>query len=380
MKEIVSRRKKHTIHSEESGIACIFEWDNGERYLLSAGKMIAVDGEKSTGSAQALADELNKRMLSGEKGIPVVAYYGPHRGAAQGARRRFGRNKVNYSNPFASYVRGMNPSLDFESFLEWFSEEQAAESHEQRKNKNYVSIELQAVRNALSCVFSHTEHKLGDPRFEYYPKRFVMTQTLASGEQLDIKFDQLSDGYRGMTALVADFARRLAIANQMSDANPLEGEGVLMIDEIDAHLHPKWQYRVLDDLRRTFPNVQIIVTSHSAQIASMVPQESIYILHSGPDGVLKESHPGYQTQGNYPNDIEAEVMQTPELYRENEFFQAYLSCLAAIQQRGIDSAAFRDSLDKVKSHYGENHPITQEVTAKLEGAIRRQMLLSKLKR
>ena len=383
MKEIVSRRKKHTIHSEESGIVCILEldeWEGAERfgYLLSAGKKIKAEEEKASGTAQDLANDLNRRVQSGEEGIPVVAYYGPHRGAAQGARRRFGRRKANYSNPFAAYEKAMNPSLDFESFLEWFSEEQAAESQEQKKDKNYVSQELQAVRNALTCIFSHTEHKLSDPRFEYHPKRFVMTQTLASGEQLDIKFDQLSDGYRSMIALVADFARRLAIANQMTEGNPLEGAGVLMIDEIDAHLHPKWQYRVMDDLRRAFPNVQIIVTTHSAQIASMVEQESVYILNTQ-DGILEERHPEFQTQGNYPNDIEAEVMQTPELYRENEFFQAYLSCLAAIQQGGIDTEAFDDVLKKVKKHYGENHPITQEVIAKSEGVKRRQKLLLRMK-
>ena len=65
-----------------------------------------------------------------------------------------------------------------------------------------------------------------------------MTETFASGESLEREFDHLSDGYRGMIALVADFARRLAIANQYTDEDPLLGEGVLIIDEIDAHLHP----------------------------------------------------------------------------------------------------------------------------------------------
>lgn len=92
-----------------------------------------------------------------------------------------------------------------------------------------------------------------------------------------LNFNQLSDGERGMLALVFDIARRLIIAYIHHD-NPLEGEAVILIDELDLHLHPKWQRTIVSDLTRTFPNCQFIATTHSPQIISSVYPERINII------------------------------------------------------------------------------------------------------
>jgi len=78
-------------------------------------------------------------------------------------------------------------------------------------------------------------------------------------------------------ALVFDIARRLTIANPFL-TNPLKGYGVVLIDELDLHLHPKWQRSVVNDLERTFPNCQFIATTHSPQIIGEVKAESITII------------------------------------------------------------------------------------------------------
>ena len=83
-----------------------------------------------------------------------------------------------------------------------------------------------------------------------------------------------------MLALVMGFARRLAQANPHLE-NPLDAEAILLIDEIELHLHPKWQQTVLRDLRRTFPKTQIIVTTHSPQILTTVESKHIRILNDG---------------------------------------------------------------------------------------------------
>lgn len=76
----------------------------------------------------------------------------------------------------------------------------------------------------------------------------------------------MSDGYRIIVALVADIASRLAEANPQLE-NPLLGEGIVLIDEADLHLHPSWQRRFLKDLSNTFPNIHFITTTHSPLIA-----------------------------------------------------------------------------------------------------------------
>lgn len=109
-------------------------------------------------------------------------------------------------------------------------------------------------------------------------------------EQGIMKADQLSDGIRSVLAMVGDIAYRCVKLNPHLGADaPQKTHGVVMIDEIEMHLHPRWQQAILPQLRRAFPNIQFIVTTHSPQVVSSVAAESIYVLDNGklyaaPDG------------------------------------------------------------------------------------------------
>ena len=77
-----------------------------------------------------------------------------------------------------------------------------------------------------------------------------------------LSMEQLSDGEKCALAMFGDLARRLSIANP-SLSNPLDGEGIVLIDEIELHMHPSWQRNIIPILKKTFPNIQFIVTTHS---------------------------------------------------------------------------------------------------------------------
>jgi len=92
-------------------------------------------------------------------------------------------------------------------------------------------------------------------------------------------FDDLSDGQRTMVTLVGDLARRAVILNPGLGDRVLEKtSGVVLIDEIDLHLHPIWQRRIVKDLKATFPGVQFICTSHSPQVIGEVSREEVRLL------------------------------------------------------------------------------------------------------
>jgi len=99
-----------------------------------------------------------------------------------------------------------------------------------------------------------------------------------NGGEYDI--NQLSQGEKSLLALVGDIARRLVILNPSLD-NPLEGKGVVMIDEVDLHLHPKWQHDLIDKFVKTFPNVQFILTTHSPHVISDRSDILVYALDDG---------------------------------------------------------------------------------------------------
>jgi len=106
-----------------------------------------------------------------------------------------------------------------------------------------------------------------------------------------------------MMALVGDIARRLAMMNQSLD-NPLHGDGIVLIDEVDLHLHPKWQRSLIRQLSETFPNCQFVLTTHSPLVISDAKDVLVYVLN---DGELHEHNGLY---GLDANQVLLEVMDT----------------------------------------------------------------------
>lgn len=91
---------------------------------------------------------------------------------------------------------------------------------------------------------------------------------------------QLSDGERGVLSMVLDIARRLSQANPNLEHPLRDGKGIILIDELDLHLHPKWQRTIVENLTRVFPKLQFICTTHSPQIIGEVPHEKITIINN----------------------------------------------------------------------------------------------------
>jgi predicted ATP-binding protein involved in virulence len=119
---------------------------------------------------------------------------------------------------------------------------------------------------------------------------------------------QLSSGEKMLFALVADIARRLIIANPKSKDPLKEGSGVVLIDEIDLHLHPRWQRKVIGKLQAIFPNVQFVVTTHSALVLENVEAEQIFILKKE-NGHTAISQPSF-SKGHSLEYIMSEIMET----------------------------------------------------------------------
>jgi predicted ATP-binding protein involved in virulence len=143
----------------------------------------------------------------------------------------------------------------FKSAFIWFYNKENEEHRLQKAQRSFdVTLkELDAVRRAISQIFPD----ISNPHIELNPLRLAVT---LKGETLDLM--QLSDGYKTLLGLVIDLSMRMGLANPHLD-DPLSAEAVVMIDEVDLHLHPSWQRRVLADLLRTFSNTQFIVTTHS---------------------------------------------------------------------------------------------------------------------
>lgn len=147
------------------------------------------------------------------------------------------------------------------------------------------------------------------------------------GKTFDIL--QLSQGERSLLALVADIAYRLAIMNPTSE-DPLHGKGIVLIDEIDLHLHPRWQRSVIRNLQTTFPNCQFIITTHSPLVVSDPQEVQVFLLEEGSTRELDNL---------YGMDIEQvlfEIMDTP--LRHEPLQEKLNDLMDAIQDKKFNKA------------------------------------------
>jgi predicted ATP-binding protein involved in virulence len=161
----------------------------------------------------------------------------------------------------AAFEKAIENRIDFRTFFEWFRYQEDFENQQKvREKRSYEDIQLKAVRVAILNMFDG----FSDLRIERYP----MSMKINKGKTT-LSIEQLSDGEKCTLALIGDLARRLSLANP-SGKNPLLGEGVVLIDEIELHMHPAWQREILPKLKKTFPNIQFIITTHSPQVLGEV--------------------------------------------------------------------------------------------------------------
>ena len=166
-------------------------------------------------------------------------------------------------------------SSNFRLFFEWFRDREDLENETRIQRSEHRDHQLEAVRRAITSLLPG----VSDLRVQRAPLRMVVTK-----REWTLYVDQLSDGEKCLLAMAGDLARRLAMANPFAD-DPLQGGGVVLIDEIELHLHPGWQRRIVPALERTFPNCQFIVSTHSPAVLGQVDHDSVFILKPEATGV-----------------------------------------------------------------------------------------------
>lgn len=198
--------------------------------------------------------------------LPLILYYGTDRIVKVSQRGHIKSFWVTDS------LRNCFDNVNyFRDFYDWFKTEEDIELRGLRENPAYRNPKLDCVRTALGRMI----RGYSNLRIELSPSRMLMTNS----EGTDLQIDQLSGGYKAVLSVIADIAKRLSMANPDS-VNPLEEEAVILIDELELHLHPKWQKEIVDDLKRTFPNCQFIISTHSPFIIRSLNAEELFDINT----------------------------------------------------------------------------------------------------
>ncbi|MBF0610919.1 MAG: AAA family ATPase [Magnetococcales bacterium] len=290
-----------------------------------------------------------KKMVDADKIIdvsyPVFAYYR--------ANRLFINMPDLLADVFSyriersqAYKDALDAGVDYKPMCQWFY---ALENHELRKGKEKGQIdleypELRSVRQAAIMAFEDVQKVI---YWGVIPALHAVIKQ-ADGTTKLLSIEQLSDGYRNMLALVMDFAHRMILANPHLE-KPLEAPGILIIDELDLHMHPTWQQKVISNLRKIFPNTQLIVATHSPLILTTVKPECIRILKD-----YKLYSPPISTYGADCGRTLNLIMETESRPPNNEIVDEIRILYELINQKQYEIA--KVNLQELSKKIGQDDP------------------------
>ena len=285
--------------------------------------------------------------------LPAIGYYGTGRlWAAQKITEARRKNVKADNSPTRGYDQCLSPSSHFAIFEVWFerySREAQQERMSEKQSPHRPDDKLKAVVNAVDALLKPVGwHSLA---FDFTDETIVAEHPIHGR----LPVSTLSDGIRVIISLVGDIAHRCVRLNPHfgSDAAKLT-PGVIMIDEVDMHLHPEWQQLVLNALSDAFPLIQFIVTTHSPQVLTTVKRESIRILAQDADGVWSADMPDEETKGDESATVMATVMGVDPVPQVSEAvdLDLYRQLIQLQQQDTDDANALRRKLD---AHFGPRH-------------------------
>lgn len=336
--------------------------------------------------------------------LPILAYY-------PNARAFFSFTNSDKDKPSKrlSIFNGYDKALDgnafsFQDFFNWYKRQEGIESQnialkvrrDERIYKNYVPNPiLKATREAIYQIMSD-EHEYRDLRIDLSDENYPDGKMLITKNDVEVMVSQLSSGEKTLLALVADIARRLCILNEervttfeekvpmknvgvdadmayveepatqygLQRNSPLDGYGIVLIDELDLHLHPRWQRAVLPKLMTIFPNVQWVVTTHSPQILGEVKNANIHIIEDRQVRLLD-----FNTYGKDMNRILERIMGIPE--RNEDILESLNKYFILIEQNKLEDA--RNIRNELEALIGTDEPLF----LKADGIIRRKQLIGR---
>ncbi|MFT8362813.1 MAG: AAA family ATPase [Sporolactobacillus sp.] len=261
---------------------------NGRTDRINAKKITKLASDMQ----RKITQEVNKEII-----LPIISY--------QGAGRLYSQKREKWTTPFEkgqfSRLIGYTDCLEAESniklFVDWFRRMKAISLQRSKEIG-----ELYSTRKAISTFMQNLSENGETASIDYDFEKNEVVVDLGS-EELPLRL--MSSGYRSIIGMVADIAFRMSLLNpQLRENAAQRTPGVVLIDELDLHLHPKWQWRIIEDLKKTFPCVQFIATTHSPILIASCEEGEVIDISD------ESKHVRSQPYGWQVADVLSEIMGT----------------------------------------------------------------------
>jgi predicted ATP-binding protein involved in virulence len=309
--------------------------------------------------------------------LPVIGYYGTGR---LWRLKKLTAGKLPKTSRTIGYTDCLDPGSSYSAFAEWFrywshsaleAKFTALKRNELPENTEFDEF-IASVNQAINTCLAPSGWK----NIEYSMAR---QELVAHHEEYgDLPVSLLSDGIRNMIGIVADIAFRATKLNpQLGAEASSKTPGIVLIDEIDMHLHPAWQQVVLGQLQAAFPKIQFVVTTHSPQVLTSVDASCIrklrQVQHEQGQSEIVVEHVTQQTKGVASSDLLAEIMGVdpiPDL-SEAKDLSAYHALIQQNLHQGSEGLRLRAALEQ---HFSAEHHVIRDC----ERMIRLQAFKQKL--
>ncbi len=313
----------------------------------------------------AICDEWDEETI-----LPIIAHYGDNRFYSSPIRLNIHIDNISKFNRKYAYCYSMCPNTGYGRSLKWFimlqktireikkQLEEVQQEHNQDKEK-LLQADLKrlnsfdiTIRNALekaleisgwsSAIFNDVANEL------YVEKKIFTTKELLT----KVPISCLSAGTHAVLNIVSDLAYRCCVLNPGKHIPATTyTPGIVMIDEIELHLHPDWQQKVIPVLQEIFPKIQFIVSTHSPQVVSSVPRESVRVIDE-----TGSSYPKSPTQGVDVGNILSEIFSTSPIPQNTEI-ASKLNQLHAMVAEGLgNTKEWEELYEKLSEYYGKDYP------------------------
>lgn len=255
---------------------------NGE--VQSVSRMLSSsEGARTTSKDVKLVADYGKRLYSGQansnRNWPILAFYGTGRlwvTSKETQRQRMLLKRRDYG-----YKDCLAVGHNFRGVNKWLTQavnQQRTSERDDLVRDETVAQQLSAISKALNQVLQPEGYR-ADLTFDSYTQSLAIRKEIGEGRAIPMPISLLSDGVKAAWGLFADIAFRCIKLNPGLGVDaPRKTEGVVLIDEVDLHLHPSWQQKILNALQLAFPKIQFVVTTHSPQVISSVPRECVRVI------------------------------------------------------------------------------------------------------
>lgn len=357
---------KSYVHADPGSIR-MYRNANGQ-LCVSAGLHIEgdvlLDGNRTPVSRELFSDEGArttsknvKPLVAYARGLresgsdaewPVLAYYGT--GRLWGTSKETEQKRLLLKQRDFGYRDCLAVLHNFRVVNWWLTRainKRRVDSRDALVQDETINDQIDAITSALDKVLAPEGYR-ADLTYDVEREALAIRKELPDGTAIPMPIDHLSDGVKAVLGLVSDIAFRCAKLNpQYGKDAARRTSGIVMIDEVDLHLHPAWQQRILDALQLAFPRIQFIVTTHSPQVIASVPRECVRIVT--PDGIRQFA---MQTEGVESQMVLAEIFGVDAAFVENEWVRKldrYAKMMANGQMESDECVRLSADLDR---HYG----------------------------